>query len=297
MVPQFYLLGASKCATTTFAGDLFKAGIVSGIPGQKELHLWDDYCGVNPDGTSWCKVLYEQEKHRWGARFSQSCSSDVEFMISDMTPGNLPKTSLPETLKDLYGANRTLLRFVLILRNPLERLHAEFYAPYSSDVRANYKFNFSTFVDNVSASTFVDNVSASWGLESMLFRSMYSRNLAPWLRVFDASQFLIVPMSYYVSSLENRHATVALIQARLGVSSLNPLAIRSATQLNKGSHPTLEEDLAKETINSLQQRFFDQDARQLGQLLADGMKHGLSIAGYGGNAEAAAVQSYLSDKW
>jgi len=308
-VPQLYLLGAQKAGTTTMAADFIAAGIKSAIGEVKELHTFDDYCGFHKDRyrneSEWvgdvkagfCTRLIK-DKLEWMQNFNRNCNETTAALI-DMTPLNLRLPHLPSTLRTWYGEDHTRIGFIVALREPLRRLHSGFY--HARTFGMQRYANFSDYVSMVikRAPALLDTNFSGFARDYPLdefYRSMYARNLFPWLRNFEPRQFAVVPMKSYFLSIENRRNAIAAIRKQFGVAAFEEQIV-GTSQMNKRQHIALTEDLGAAQSSILQQRFFEGDTNRLVTLLAKSIPQGLNLVGYTGGTNETSVKEFLVANW
>lgn len=318
-MPRIYLLGHQKCGTSTVAKDLAASGVVAAF-GKKELHTFDELCGFSrmydqpqlgrcPEYRS----LKAPDRSKWQLRYLMGCQATNT--LADMTPANIRLVGLPQLLQGLYGSHGRDLGFVLMLRDPMSRMHSAFYQKHFTfknnvakrgakliDV-AKYMSSFAAYVAFVkdAVPSYAD---ANWTAVSLdyrlddFYRSVYSRSLRPWLDEFKRSQFLIVPMKRVFKSTANRIELLEKIRdqfdAQLDTSPIQSGCAELKTKHH--DHPALEQDLPPASLKAFNTLYFQRDVRKLSVLLSRG--DGVPILGYSGDSGSSqGVLKYLTSSW
>ncbi|KAK2154429.1 hypothetical protein LSH36_269g09031 [Paralvinella palmiformis] len=134
-LPYFYQLGVGKCGTTTLYTQLVKhPDIVS--PKYKELFFWssvirrnqfDDYVDTFADVTNVIRESGDLYGFHRKITLDATPAYFTNFGYITSIPGNMkdgePIYTLPHTL---YAIN-LLTKFIVILRNPVDRLYSHYY--------------------------------------------------------------------------------------------------------------------------------------------------------------------------
>lgn len=304
-LPQLYLLGPQKAGTTTMASDLFSAGVSGPVRGKhcddeknmgcKELHAFDTYCDYNstqgwPTNGSSCKFLSKVQKKEWAQKF-ESCDADYAngALLADMTPVNLRLPGLAPVMADLYGENRSSLKFIILLRNPVERMQSGYYFNWRP-----YGYNFSTWIRSLVMPQAEVMQANGWeaALQTdphldQLYRSLMSVQLKQWLDEFDPAQFMLVPMTPYYHNVTFRQHVFRQMQRQWNIILHEP-AFEEMGHENPGGHRSLEEDVEPSLIADLNDKFLNPDAVHLFNLLSEAIPRGLTLAGYTGPQDSAA---------
>lgn len=184
LVPEFFLLGAQKAGTTSFARMFYRSPGISGD--SKEIHKFDTETMFNSTG-GWGEYL---------TRFPP-CQQRTRQVSADCTPNYLysPDNFAAKKINELYGSSESAikrLKFLVILREPAKRM----YSAYNHGVRNNwrsgeYDVNFETLAQLVLRSP-----------ENHSFRSfshsLYAKQISAWFEVFSPSQFTVALMQHFV---------------------------------------------------------------------------------------------------
>ena len=140
-------------------------------------------------------------------------------------------------------------------------------------------------------------------------RSMYALNWKPWLREFQASQFVALPMRW---ALEDVGRATQLVGERFGVALRRQPHILGngargvgisgeGDRLNPQEHPTLAEDSDadpqnREDLRWLASTFFAPDTRELARVFASTIPDGLTLGGARGSSEDDVLRC-LNENW
>jgi hypothetical protein len=338
-VPSLFLLGCRKCGTTSYAKVMKDAGIVmmasaganGEATGEKEWHYFDAcVCGR----TTGC---HNTDHTHLGMGITGSCSDvanqmtdavQMDFVhantynceepgsVCDATPENMRLVDLHHVLHGLYHGYSSRLSFVMLLREPLSRMHSDYYyhKNHGGDPPMNAQ-TFSKFVEMLSerlpkdydvVKNMTNHGELSVGSPDVDFwyTSMYGLQLKPWLDQqshFKPEQFVILPMRWGMEHTDEAFELLATKYPRL---SLNTSGIpEKAPHMNDkfaSQNPTLDEDLSFETRTTFRRNFFNEDTSALADLLFKGMVHGLSLGGYTGDhrhMSSRLVEDHLKNWW
>lgn len=334
-VPRLYMLGHQKCGTTTMADDLLIAGVRSPFGTLKELHTFDRLCNFSligpridrwkrgesvPDKMGVCDTGSVSTVKDWALMFPEECpqsSSVEEGTLADMTPLYLRLPSLPQVLGNVYGNRKWRLGFIVALREPLARLQSAYYHEQRAlDLRLvkdtagmpglvhpdsegpqGFEGHVRALGARLARIGLASNLEQDYALDQ-LYRSLYARNLKPWLEVYGARQFVIVPSMAYFTSEVFRAQTLETIGKQLN-ASVDASAIRGMplSKENPIQHASLSEDLLPETVAWLEETIFGPELKKLTKMLALKVKRGLAIVGFNGTADMDEIADFLKRNW
>lgn len=307
LVPELYVLGVPKGATTSLWMDTDRAGIkmpVHGLFMDKEFRF---FLGQNLSED------IATMKPKWLANMP-ACSTQSREVVADFNPHNLASLShaynpgdrkmgpgLPAVLKGLYGdGNAQRLRFMVMLREPLSRMQSHWHMN---------KMSF-PFVD-FGAKTFNDSMgmlhrelrtrrkagkNREW---TWLWESMYGLHLPIWLENFEAKQFLIVPMKEYTQG--NAQAICREFSARLSFEiecvGEHP-ELMQRTNTNVHEHVAIADELDESLIQAFQSEIFGDSNDKLVRALAEANAAGAYLANYEGTpGNVEATRAWLKQGW
>mmetsp|Transcript_28913 Transcript_28913/g.52869 ORF Transcript_28913/g.52869 Transcript_28913/m.52869 type:complete len:407 (+) Transcript_28913:64-1284(+) len=312
-LPQLYLLGPQKSGTTTVASDLFAGGVRDARSGKhcddwdcKELHTFENICGYDPvtskpkDGKSRCALMTRAQKQEWVEQF-QLCTSD-NALLADMTPANLRLPDLAPMMADLYGEFKSSLRFIILLRNPVARMHSGFYHELQHDnFNGHMDFitmDFTTWLQEevmprVERFNTNQTIMETDARMDQFYRSLMSVQLKSWLDTFNPSQFMLVPSSLYFQNAKFRQKVWRQMSEKWGFILQEPLK-EELRHDNQGFHPRLEKDSEPSVIQELNSKYFYPDAVNLAKLLSKVIPMGFTLSGYTGPPDSAfEIRSFL----
>jgi len=173
--PNFLGIGVPKAGTTW----LYK--LADGHPQiwvpeyQREVHYFDRY--------------YESRSVDWYGEFFPEYSDTSYKAVGEITPHYFYCSSA--RIKDISSALPSADKFILILRNPVDRLYSAFWFKKRTH---NIKASFRDFVE--------EN-------DTEIDRGFYAKYLKRWLEHFDLSQFLILTTESDLTSPEPTRRRVA----------------------------------------------------------------------------------------
>jgi len=313
LVPSFYLLGAQKCATSSFAHELAKAKNVV-LPEmaswngkqrnlfRKELHFFD-----YPD-------RYNHGKPFWLQHFPQ-CPS-THMVAADFTPSYLSTWEAPNRLKQMYGIHSGRLTFLIILREPLARMQSSYYHGISGSWVSKQYGSFELYADwavwkyhhgqyrkfhDCRAKSVDADFTSYTGVPFSL--SLYKDQIANWLQYFSPQQFMVAPFKAYVKPASgNKLGLVKSVASWRGIDAKIPPQVtnpQDVPRLNVHSHPSVEADLKPETYRMIKQVFeLATGPAKLAELLSPAMTKGLRLYGYKGTAANKGwIASYIQNSW
>jgi hypothetical protein len=316
LVPRFYLIGAQKSATSSFAS---------------ELNRWTTNV-VLPEMTSWSnseRLLFSKELHffdaprRWnkGKQFWLNhwpkCPA-THMLAADFTPSYLSTWEAPLRLQQTYGQQGTALTFLVILREPIARMQSSFYHGIASGwVSPEFK-TFQQYVD-IALSKFNHKQYRKFhdcqpkpnqgmgfvGSSGVPFSlSLYLDQIKNWLAHFNPEQFLVVPMKAYVDPQPgNKYGRlVEFVVKWHGLNMKAPaqrVKVKEPPRLNVHKHPEVAQDLKPDTYIRLKQIFnVATGPHKLAALLSYNMQKGLILFGYPGAATNKGwIAHYLEQNW
>jgi len=320
-VPDLYVMGTQKSATSSLAYDLMGVGIQSaagkkhnGRP-KKELHWFDHH-------LHWDAVKshsLENERGRW-LQFMPNCSQSFwrqqnpRRVLADFTPDYMPlvpppasmhlpnltisseHVNLPKMLRLFYGDAAKKVTLVVMLREPLSRMQSAWYAAKACN-------NFSCICMSCNSSSFqvaladqLTNASRSPPeLTSWFWFSMYARQLQQWLTKFAPNQLYVIPFSTYAHG--NKDIVCKELSERLGYKIDCTSRSKAGHHSWSNPHPELEKDVSPE-LRSKFESWIAGENDLLVQLLTRAHQDGAGLANFHGEAGSEAdVGAWLRDAW
>mmetsp|Transcript_91143 Transcript_91143/g.258094 ORF Transcript_91143/g.258094 Transcript_91143/m.258094 type:complete len:304 (+) Transcript_91143:160-1071(+) len=254
MAPELFVIGGAKAGTSTLCGELRRSPAL----------VWPkkgDCDAPSPAGgraAAWKEGHYLDYGYQDGLQAMLDdyppCTYDQRLVGVDGTARYSGNPFVPARLAAWYGPLRWNLKFILLLREPLERLHSDYH--HGRHDRTCPDFAMMSFGQIMRRILMYQGreyrASGPWrpGCSSFLEGSLYASHLDRWLRDFGPKQFLVVPFKYNTAGA--RQGTVAEhIWSLLGVRGQRGPKLH----LNQGlQHRALQEDLDPAT--TLQMREF-----------------------------------------
>jgi len=317
LVPQFYLIGAQKSATSSFASELRRSSKSVVLP---EMSSW-----TNSQRLLFSKELhFFDSTHRWqkGKQFWLShwpqCPS-THMVSADFTPSYLSTWEAPMRIKQMYQFQSTRLAFLIILREPIARMQSSYYHGISSGwVSKEYgsfqqyvqaalqKFNqksYRKFHDCAQSENLGLNFGGNSGVPFSL--SLYLDQIKHWTDNFNAQQFLISPMRAYIKPKPGQKYTLVKTVLKWHGLDLNAgmpamqVKPKKPPRLNVHKHPSVAQDLTPDTYIRLKQIFnVATGPHKLANMLSPLMQKGLVLFGYTGPASSKGwIARYIVNHW
>lgn len=319
LVPILYLIGAQKCATSSFAEEFARGHNVvlpemgSWTQSQrglfaKELHFFDQ------------PQRYNKGKDFWLAHWP-ACPR-AHMVAAEFTPSYLSTWEAPQRIQQVYGPLVGHVTFLVILREPLARMQSSFYhglsggwvsksyATFEQYVQACIKFYkakqfrlFHSAADGPVDRTLMGRTGIPFTL------SLYHDQLAHWFWFYKSYQFVVAPMKVYtkpdaVPGWTSERDLIGKVAGRAAIQASMPPRQPRPPHRNVHSHPKVEKDLHPETYRQINQ-LFDKvtGAMRLSALLAPKMGEGLLLYGYQGYLANShlphqyRIAAYIKDNW
>lgn len=335
LAPTLFVIGAQKAATTTMANDwkevIDRPLYSSWSPSKLCKANEDDICKKE---TQYFNLQYKAQNRSRYANLYTTCKDTVHGVAADFTPDYLPNQKVPERIAEFYADKKDSLVFVVSLREPIRRMQSAFYdgvnegwcCKETSKDGKKYTPSFKEHTDHLLTAVkdfageegnfyaqlgnaFQGNGGAKsqqlFRRHRTAFQGLYYYNLLPWLKQFDAKQFVVFPGKEYTANREDfsQNPVINAINDRLHDSlQIHPTASESESgetkNRNVGKHPKLAEDLSEEDMKVLEKKVFHPVNVKLAKLLAKKQKDGLTLAGYEGDeGDYKAILKWLEKGW
>lgn len=297
-MPRLYLLGGMKCATTSLATALREQGVQSYAEPKKELQ-W--FTSVGPSTPIGKMPVFDGARATDHARqewlhLGPPCPQGPRHVLADYTPVNLRfGGELARALHGFYGLKSSQLRFVVLLRDPLERMHSHYYHDREIDRRGLISMG-----DLLQRQLQVARATPKkdWASTSMLdslYRSMYGMQVPQFLAEFPADQFFVAPFRTFI---EHQGLFVDAILDSVGLPpNAHGPGYNWPKAGGRGRTPTLDHDVPP--FSPLRQRaaaFFGEDRRVLAEALWTAHQSGAKLFGFRGHG-ADDVSKWLVQGW
>mmetsp|Transcript_95023 Transcript_95023/g.297170 ORF Transcript_95023/g.297170 Transcript_95023/m.297170 type:complete len:415 (-) Transcript_95023:292-1536(-) len=334
-VPELYLLGEPKAASTSVAQAFEDVGAVAAVQSDyaerpwwhqlppnrrlsprghlvadKERHFFDDWLELYkptdprllPDFLSQLPACAEDRKVAADCTPSNLHMTPMPFgakstgfAYGDLCGPDLPYTNLPWMLHRLYGRSSSRLAFVINLREPLHRMQSAWYHAM--------QISFLSVCRDCKALSFVEALTATLDrfeqtprkYDDWLWHSMPSLQLPWWHSEFDARQLFVLGTHEYGRS--GFRPLCEALEPFLGVD-WDCEATRENTHANTHSHPPLSEEPISAALERQFNRTFEPDTHRLVKELASLQSQGATLIGYQGAAGSVRdVEAWLRQAW
>ncbi len=188
--PDFIIIGAQKCGTSTLFGNLRKHPDIH-LPNKKQLLFFDENYS---NGLEWYLTYFNNKNN-----------PDKPFCTGEASPYYFFHPLAPARIHEVYPD----IKLILLLRNPANRAYSQYHhmkrrgrIPLSfehcirleEDVLAKRK---DAFYHDALHSDLV------YRRFSFLARSRYAEQLTEWLKYFAVNQILIIKSENYFTDTEN----------------------------------------------------------------------------------------------
>lgn len=289
-VPDLYVLGAPKCATTALAYEMISAGTRC-AGGIKEFHFFK---------TTTLHQYYKRPDKLQGEWLDEMpmCPSERALM-GDYSPESLSltdgpghemyferaKREMPVALAGLYGDSAPRLNFVVMVREPVSRAQSAFH--YTGGVQASFRAEVEMYLAKFKPGDIENNYNPIWG-------SSYGFQLERWLEAFDHSQFYVIPFRAFAQG--NARRVCLDLTARIHYNIVCGDS-RTPQVRNRGKHNSLEVELGTDLMRQFRGLMEDDRQRLLHQLTL-GSRRGMGLALYdGAAANRTAIREWLDQWW
>lgn len=184
--PNFFLIGAAKCGTTSVANYLDQHTDIF-VSKPKEPNFFSFEPGTKPScvGPADSEQLYELL-----LKYSVTSPTDYEALFARAGKNHAVGEASVRYLYESHTATRIAeyapgAKLIVILRNPIDRMHSH----YHMNVRQHIEPE--TFADAVTAED--SRVESGWGWDWHYFRvGQYAEQLERYYQCFDRSQVLVL---------------------------------------------------------------------------------------------------------
>lgn len=199
----------------------------------------------------------------------------------------------PEVLHKFYGDQSQRVVFVINLREPLERMQSEWY-----HTRKLYNC-----IGCMMSSSFAKalKLNAKLALKEepeitdWMWKSMYARQIEEYIKIWDPSQFIIIPFRRYVS-FDTRNVSTSLIK-RLHLR-LEPWSEAAHDNEHEKRPPLTDEAPEGSETRNLYYEFMVNENKRLVEILAGAHLKGMELEGYTGRpGDADDTWQWLQASW
>lgn len=241
--PDFIIIGAQKCGTTTLFQHLRKHPETHLPKKQKELHFFDSRY---VEGLDW--YLHH---------FNRAGMPSVPFCAGEASPYYFFHPLVPERIFNTFPG----IKLILLLRDPVSRSYSQ-YHHMKRHGRISLSFEHCVKLESEILKgrkeaffTEKDHSDPMYRRFSFLARSRYAEQLAGWYTFFPKEQILIIRSEDYFCNQANTFREV------FDFLELTPCAIKLSRKHKPSDYPPMKE----ETRLKLQEYFepFNQDLYKL----------------------------------
>jgi hypothetical protein len=185
MVPDFIIIGAQRCGTTSLYNNLAKhMGIAPAF--KKEVHFFDVNFGK---GVDWYRSHFPSYLYKYAKKVRNR-----NFVTGEASPYYIFHPHVPKRIAELVPQ----VKLIAILRNPVDRA----YSHYHHQVRKGFeRLDFEAAVARENERLFAETLKmqedeAYFGFNhrhfSYLSRGIYVDQLKTWAKFFSKEQMLIL---------------------------------------------------------------------------------------------------------
>jgi len=173
ILPDFFCIGVQKSGTTLLYEHLKKIDEIY-LPNKKELHFFDsdDYM----KGFDWYSRYFVKAQE--------------EQLVGEITPAYI---FIDNIAKKMYESPMKNLKFVVILRNPIERAYSHYTMRYRRG-EENHSFEESFNLESRRTKNSIESLRKY----SYFQRGFYSHQIENYFKYFDKSQFLFLLFEEFI---------------------------------------------------------------------------------------------------
>jgi len=248
-LPDFLIIGAQKCGTTTLY-DLLATHPAVAPAYQKEVHYFDRYYNKK---LIWYRANMPRRSERRRAE-----REGREFICGEAAPSYIYHPLVPERVKDVLPD----IKLVVLLRNPIDRAFSHYHKEVGrKDEPLSFEEALSKEEERMAGK--LEEVvqtgkhSFSWWHYSYKARGRYAEQLERWFKVFPREQFLIIKTEDMAADTPG---TVNQVCRYLGISE------NGVTDFPKSNVGGYRQQMAPETRAQLEE-YFRPHNQQLYQLI------------------------------
>lgn len=241
LLPDFIVIGAQKCGTTSLYHYLKKHPCIS-MASQQEVHYFDLNYGK---GTDWYR-----------AHFPASLSKNLvkqmfarDLIIGESSPYYIFHPAVPQRISELLPE----VKLIALLRNPVERAQSHYY----HEVRKGREtLSFEAAIQKeaerlagVKEKLLEDEryYNDNYRNFSYVSRSVYIDQLETWARFFPRDQFLIIKSEDFYDDPETTLKQVS------GFLNLKSFALKAYKKYNYAAYSNMDTGLRKQLTDYFEQ--------------------------------------------
>jgi len=291
LAPEFLLLGAEKAATSTFDVMFNTAGVfyptnfndswLAEYPVNKELTIFN------------MESRFDMGRGFWLHHYPE-CLQTSRMVGIDFTPSYLADEKAAERIQAFYGDQSSQIKFGVILRDPIKRMHSAFHFWKQGQgkqlcSREDIDVEFQDYVLRM-----LDQYAPADPCD-LLYSGDYAVQLQRYFEVFDASQFSVFLFKQVVAPVDNSSTVISDLWQRLGLQGED--VPPEAPHVNVNDHPSLHEELDANTLVALESHLsLSQGAEKLATMLTTAEEMPM-LAEYVGEGDIGSVVTWIKDNW
>lgn len=242
LVPELYVLGALKTSSTLLYDNFRTSPSVVAY----KCHETDEAFG-EPECEGENLGKYWKEPHffsspsdmaggkSWWLEHWPECPQSERMVAMDMSVSYLmaPESVIP-TLQLFYGGSVSQIKFVVLMREPLEAMQSLFY--FGKSWATSNTGDFKKWVRDVMSGTGDERDRGCWQ------NAMYVQNIQDYFNQINPSQFMVVPMKYNTEYNKGTAPLHEYLWQKFGLQyAPSRASIEETSNVNK--HPSIEQDL------------------------------------------------------
>lgn len=303
LAPEFILLGCEKCASSTFAS------MFSKNPGVTLPFGVDPYTSQPNSTIKELSIFNFPDRFSLGIQFwlkhYPKCSRSKRMVATDSTPGYLYDPEVPGRMRMFYGEQSSKVKFGVILRDPLLRMHSAFWY-YKNGL--GRKLCAREEID-VSFQEYVVGVLAGRDPCGITFIGYYAQQLQRYMMLFSPSQFTIMLFKQIVEPATGGMTVINDLWENLGLHRGEPTVVEYHNTQEKPHqpallgflpHPALHEDVDANTLAQLQAHMLNSSKTVGAEHLADlfvSLEQKPTLARYSGPWDKTSIAEWIRANW
>lgn len=189
VLPDFYIIGAAKCGTTSLYDYLsYHPDVFSAF--GKELHYFEE---LHSRGINWYKVCFPTKFEK----FFHTNFSHQKFITGEATPRYIDNPHVPKRIKSVTPN----AKFILMLRNPIDRAFSHYIMLKNNKIKDLEPLTFEDAIEKeqerIEEEFHKMEINSAYHSEDYylygyLDRGIYVKKLEKWFEYFSPDQFLII---------------------------------------------------------------------------------------------------------
>lgn len=313
-LPELFVLGCQKCASSSFAEDILSTGTdsVHGMNPDKphkkgDWHIFakmNERCGslhkdcfleTLPPCDKFTGVLGSFSADQ----FHLTDLSDLYEEVDPRLKSWKQHVDAPKLLSKYYGNDIKRPVFTVLLREPLERFQSAYYFfLQTKDIMKSTGLQGSDFNQFTQRTVVQSQETGKYNW--ILWTSLYGKHMHAWSQQIDPSSMIIIPMYSYARATDGWLKACRSLSSRLNI--VLRCGSRTASRENQNEHPPLSEDITEDSRNQFY-KFLQGDHQKLVDVLVQINQGGGELVTFDGSSTAAAffggdaVNTWLCKGW